>query len=172
MTNVSALIATAVLLLDLPAVVVRSVVIAPLIGPAMAASVGTVLDEEPLFVRGMRPQALGLVLAVGSAALFGLLLRFSPLIPPGTDVLAIPQVRERLAPDVLSLAVALGAGRRGRLPDLRGRLVRRERRRHGFDHGRSSLRPGPVTVRDRLEVGELRGGATLPARTPRELPAF
>jgi hypothetical protein len=150
MTNVSALIATAVLLLDLPAVVVRSMVIAPLIGPAMAASVGT----------------------VGSAALFGLLLRFSPLIPPGTDVLAIPQVRERLAPDVLSLAVALGAGRRGRLPDLRGRLVRRERRRHGFDHGRSSLRPGPVTVRDRLEVGELRGGATLPALTPRELPAF
>jgi uncharacterized hydrophobic protein (TIGR00341 family) len=110
MTVVSSLIATAGLLLDSPAVVVGSMVIAPLIGPAMAASVGTVLDDETLFVRGVRLQALGLALAVGSAALFALLLRFSLLIPPGTDVLAVPQVRERLAPDVLSLAVALGAG--------------------------------------------------------------
>ncbi len=110
MTVVSSLIATAGLMLDSPAVVVGSMVIAPLIGPAMAASVGTVLDDHDLFARGVRLQALGLALAVGSAGLFALLLRFTLLVPPGTDVLTIPQIRERLAPDFLSLAVALGAG--------------------------------------------------------------
>ena len=84
MTVVSAVIATAGLLLDSPATVVGSMVIAPLIGPAMAASVGTVVDDSDLFRRGGRMQALG----------------------PST----IGQVRERLAPDFLSLAVALGAG--------------------------------------------------------------
>ncbi|MFC6726575.1 DUF389 domain-containing protein, partial [Halobium palmae] len=43
MTVVSAVVATAGVLLDSPAVVVGSMVIAPLVGPAMAASVGTVV---------------------------------------------------------------------------------------------------------------------------------
>ena len=110
LTVVSAVIATAGLLLDSPAVVVGSMVIAPLIGPAMAASVGTVLDDPELFVRGVKLQIVGLVLAIGSAAAFALVLRGTLLIPPGIEVTEIPQVRERLAPDVLSLAVALGAG--------------------------------------------------------------
>ncbi|MGB9986761.1 TIGR00341 family protein [Salarchaeum japonicum] len=110
MTVVSAVIATAGLLLDSPATVVGSMVIAPLIGPAMAASVGTVVDDSDLFRRGVRMQALGLGLAVGAAAVFALGVRTLNLIPPGLDPSTIGQVRERLAPDFLSLAVALGAG--------------------------------------------------------------
>ncbi|WP_435362841.1 TIGR00341 family protein [Haloarchaeobius sp. DYHT-AS-18] len=109
LTVVSVVIATAGVLLDSAAVVVGSMVIAPLIGPAMAASVGTVLDDADLFSRGARLQILGLVLAVVAAAAFAALLRTLHLIPP-MDILVVGQVQERLRPDILSLAVALGAG--------------------------------------------------------------
>ena len=110
MTVVSALIATAGLLLDSPAVVVGSMVIAPLIGPAMATSVGTVVDDTEMFRRGVKLQVLGLVLAVVSAGLFAYLVRSVHLIPPLADVTSVPEIRERIAPDFLSLVVALGAG--------------------------------------------------------------
>jgi uncharacterized hydrophobic protein (TIGR00341 family) len=110
MTVVSAVIATAGLLLDSPAVVVGSMVIAPLLGPAMAAAVGTVVDDADLFARGVKLQALGLTVAVLAAAVFAALVKAANLVPPGLTVTAIPEVRERLAPDFLSLVVALGAG--------------------------------------------------------------
>ncbi|MFB6184395.1 MAG: TIGR00341 family protein [Haloarculaceae archaeon] len=113
MTLISAVIATAGLLLDSPAVVVGSMVIAPLVGPAMASAVGTVLDDNDLFVRGMKLQVSGLLLAVVGAAAFAAVARSLHLIPPFTDVTAIPEVRERLTPDFLSLVVALGAGAAG-----------------------------------------------------------
>ncbi|SEO35652.1 TIGR00341 family protein [Halorientalis persicus] len=115
MTVISAIIATAGLLLDSPAVVVGSMVIAPLIGPAMAASVGTVLDEDELFVRGVKLQVLGMLLAVVSAAAFAVFVRYARLVPPGIEITQVPEIRERLAPDFLSLAVALGAGVAGAL---------------------------------------------------------
>ncbi|ODR80506.1 TIGR00341 family protein [Haladaptatus sp. W1] len=110
MTIVSAVVATAGLLLDSPAVVVGSMVIAPLVGPALSASIGTVLDDRDLFRRGVRLQVLGVVLAVASAAAFATLVRFIPLFPPGTDVTRIPEVAIRISPDFLSLIIALGAG--------------------------------------------------------------
>ncbi|UVE50854.1 TIGR00341 family protein [Haloferax larsenii] len=114
MTVISAVVATAGLLLDSPAVVVGSMVIAPLVGPAMAASVGTVVDDDEMFVRGVRLQGFGGILAVGSAALFALVLKETGAVPLATpEVLAIPEVSERLSPDVLSLAIALGAGAAG-----------------------------------------------------------
>ncbi len=59
MTIISAIIATAGLLLDSPAVVVGSMVIAPLIGPAMTANVGTVVDDHEMFIQASnsRPSA-------------------------------------------------------------------------------------------------------------------
>jgi len=113
MTVVSALIATAGLLLDSPAVVVGSMVIAPLVGPAMAASVGTVVNDREMFRRGVRLQILGLVVAVATAAVFALVVRFTNLVPPIADVTTVPEIRERVAPDFLSLVVALGAGAAG-----------------------------------------------------------
>jgi len=109
LTVVSAVIATAGLLLDSPAVVVGSMVIAPLIGPAMAASVGTIVVDDEMFARGVKLQAAGLLLSVASAAAFAWVVKTVHLVPPFTDVAAIPQVRERLSPDFLSLAVAVGA---------------------------------------------------------------
>jgi uncharacterized hydrophobic protein (TIGR00341 family) len=116
MTLISTVVATAGLLVDSPAVVVGSMVIAPLIGPAMATSVGTVVDDEELFDRGVRLQVLGGVLAVAGAALFAFAVRWAGIVPlTATEVFAIGEVRERLSPDVLSLAVALGAGVAGAL---------------------------------------------------------
>ncbi|MHB9287047.1 TIGR00341 family protein [Halobacteriales archaeon Cl-PHB] len=110
MTVVSAVIATAGLLLDSPAVVVGSMVIAPLIGPAMAASVGTVVNDTDLFRRGVRLQISGLLVAILSATVFGLFIRYAHLIPPLPDVFEVQQISERVAPDALSLIVALGSG--------------------------------------------------------------
>ena len=112
---ISAVVATAGVLLDSPAVVVGSMVIAPLIGPAMATSVGTVVDDSEMFVRGLKLQILGFTFAVASAAGFAALARGIYLVPPGVDVLSIDQVEGRLNPDFLSLAVALGAGAAGAL---------------------------------------------------------
>ncbi|NHX34995.1 TIGR00341 family protein [Halolamina sp. R1-12] len=116
MTAISAVVATAGLLIDSPAVVVGSMVIAPLIGPAMATSVGSVVDDRELFVRGIKLQLVGAVLAVGSAAAFAGLLRFGNVVPLGVaEVFAIGEVRERLSPGVPSLVVALAAGFAGAL---------------------------------------------------------
>ena len=110
MTVLSSIVATAGLLLGSAATVVGSMVIAPLIGPAMAASVGTVVDDHELFRRGVRLQISGVLVAVASAAAFAAFLRFTNLVPPGLEPLTIDEIRERLAPNVLVLAVALGSG--------------------------------------------------------------
>jgi uncharacterized hydrophobic protein (TIGR00341 family) len=115
MTVVSVVIATAGLLLDSPSVVVGSMVIAPLIGPAMATTVGTVLDDRDLFLRGLKLQVLGFSLAIVTAALFALFVRYVHLVPPGIEILAIEEIGERVTPDFLSLAIALGAGVAGAL---------------------------------------------------------
>jgi uncharacterized hydrophobic protein (TIGR00341 family) len=110
MTVISAVIATAGLLLDSPATVVGSMVIAPLIGPAMSAAIGTVVDDEDMFRRGVRMQVIGVAVAVAAATLFAFLLRTFALVPPGLDPLQLAEVSERLAPNVLVLVVAIGAG--------------------------------------------------------------
>ncbi len=110
MTVISALVATAGLLLDSAAVVVGSMVIAPLIGPALAASVGTVINDRDLFRQGIAYQAAGVVLAIGSAAVFAWLLKTLGVVPPGTEIAAIGEVSKRFTPGLLLLVVALGAG--------------------------------------------------------------
>jgi uncharacterized hydrophobic protein (TIGR00341 family) len=116
LTVVSAMVATAGLLLDSPAVVVGSMVIAPLIGPAMATSTGSVVDDRDLLLRGVKLQVAGGLLAVLGAAAFALFLRGTNVVPLETaEVFAIDEVRERLVPDVLSLVIALGAGVAGAL---------------------------------------------------------
>ncbi|WP_290812683.1 TIGR00341 family protein [Halovivax sp.] len=110
LTVVSAIVATAGLLLDSPAIVVGSMVIAPLIGPALGASVGSVLNDEGLFHKSLKYQAIGVVVAILAAAVFAWLARVTNVVPPGLDLMAVDEISERLAPDLLALAVALGAG--------------------------------------------------------------
>lgn len=115
MTVVSAVIATAGVLMDSAAVVVGSMVLAPLIGPSLAASVGTVLDDEGLAQTGIRLQLLGVFLAILAATIFAVGVNVINLVPPDLVIVEVGQVDERLAPDFLALAIALGAGIAGAL---------------------------------------------------------
>ena len=110
MTIVSALVATAGLLLNSAAVVVGSMVIAPFVGPAMATSVGTIVNDDEMFSRGLRLQVLGLVLAISAAFAFAFVVQYIHLVPPLEDVTSITEISERVAPDFLSLVIAIGAG--------------------------------------------------------------
>lgn len=120
LTLISAVIATAGMLLDSPATVVGSMVIAPLIGPSLAASVGTVLNDRPLLHRGVKLQVLGIVVAISSAAVFALLARYLFLVPPELDILELSEINERALPNFLVLAIALGAGVAGMLSLMTG----------------------------------------------------
>ncbi|MDQ2051156.1 TIGR00341 family protein [Natronolimnohabitans sp. A-GB9] len=123
MTIISAVVATAGLFLDSPAVVVGSMVIAPLIGPALGLSVGSVIDDEELFRESLWYQIVGIVLAIAAAAVFAWLVRMTNIVPPGLDLLAVDEISERLAPDLLSLAIALGAGVAGIISIATGTAV-------------------------------------------------
>lgn len=120
MTVLSGIIATAGLLLDSPATVVGSMVIAPLIGPAMAAAVGSVVGDSELFRRGIVLQMLGVLVAIMAATAFSIFVQLTNLVPPGLDPLSFSEVEERLSPNFLSLAVAIGAGVAGALSLMTG----------------------------------------------------
>ncbi|SFB95998.1 TIGR00341 family protein [Halobiforma haloterrestris] len=107
---VSTIIATAGLLLDSAATIIGAMVVAPLMGPALAASVGVVVDDEELAARGVVLQVAGLAATVATAAVLGWLLRGTVLLPPGFDITAVPQIRERITPNVIALFLALGSG--------------------------------------------------------------
>jgi uncharacterized hydrophobic protein (TIGR00341 family) len=116
----STVIATTGLLLDSAATIIGAMVVAPLMGPAISASVGTILDEPRMARRGAVLQVTGLLAAVAVAAVLGWLLQQSILIPPDLDIRTIPQVAERTSPNFLSLFLALGSGLAGAISIMRG----------------------------------------------------
>ena len=116
----STIIATTGLLLDSAATIIGAMVVAPLMGPAISASVGTILDDQRMTSRGVALQVTGLLAAIATAALMGWLLQETILIPPDLDIRTIPQVAERTSPNFLSLFLALGSGLAGAISIMRG----------------------------------------------------
>ncbi|ELZ75755.1 hypothetical protein C454_18904 [Haloferax gibbonsii ATCC 33959] len=116
----STIIAATGLLLDSAATIIGAMVVAPLMGPAVSASVGAVLADRQMASRGVVLQVLGLLAAIATAAVFGVVLQETILIPPGLDIQSIPQVAERTSPNVLSLFLALGSGIAGAISIMRG----------------------------------------------------
>lgn len=116
---VSTLIATTGLLLDSAATIIGAMVIAPLMGPAISASVGAVLADSDMTSRGVTLQVTGLLTVVLTAACLGVLLNETVLLPP-VDIRTIPQVLERTSPNFLSLFLALGSGVAGAVSIIRG----------------------------------------------------
>ncbi len=110
-TVVSAIVACAGLLTNSAAVVVGSMVIAPLLGPAVGASVGSIVNDEELFRTSVLAQCLGLVLAVLSATVFAYFVKLT--IMPTVDLKTLDEVISRVNPGALSLIVALGSGAAG-----------------------------------------------------------
>jgi uncharacterized hydrophobic protein (TIGR00341 family) len=116
----STIIATTGLLLDSAATIIGAMVVAPLMGPAISASVGTILDDQRMASRGVALQVSGLIAAILTAAIMGWLLQQTILIPPQLDIRTIPQVAERTSPNFLSLFLALGSGLAGAISIMRG----------------------------------------------------
>lgn len=106
----SSIIATAGLVTNSAATIIGAMVVAPLMGPALTASVGVVVADDSLASRGVLLQVLGVGLTVVTAAVLGYALRGTILLPPDLEITTIPEVNERVTPTVLSLFLALGSG--------------------------------------------------------------
>lgn len=115
MTAISAVVATAGVLLDSLAVLVGAMVIAPLLGPAMASSVATVLDDRRLFSRGVRLQLVGTVVALTSALGFATFARTSSVVSAAVDLEASLGLGSHGLPPSLLVTVAICAGVAGGL---------------------------------------------------------
>ena len=115
MTVLSAVVALAGLLLDSPALVVGSMVIAPQVGSALTAAVGVVLADRGMIRSGLRAQVVGLAVAVAGAAAVGWLVQAASFVPGALDVTTVTQISQRISPGALSLVVGLVAGAAGSL---------------------------------------------------------
>ncbi|WP_126661463.1 DUF389 domain-containing protein [Haloterrigena salifodinae] len=113
MTVLSAIVATAGLLLDSPAIVVGSMVIAPQVSAALTGTVGLVLDDRDMIAGGLTSLAMGLVVAIASAFAFAWLVRSGGIVPSTIDITAIVQVQNRISPGLLALVVGVCAGAAG-----------------------------------------------------------
>ena len=113
MTLLSAVVAAAGLLMNSPAIVVGSMVIAPLVGSALTASVGLVLDDRGMIRSGLSSQVFGLALAIVGAGVFGAVIRNAGFVPPTLNVATINQISQRISPGLLSLVVGVAAGAAG-----------------------------------------------------------
>ncbi|MBZ6495441.1 TIGR00341 family protein [Natrinema longum] len=120
MLLISAVVATAGLLADSPAVVIGAMVIAPLLGPALAANIGIVTGDSRLKRTGFTYQIAGVAMVVVSSIALAMLARLAGLEPAGVDIVVATELEERVAPNLFSLAVALGAGIAGILSLTRG----------------------------------------------------
>jgi uncharacterized hydrophobic protein (TIGR00341 family) len=116
----STMIATTGLLLDSAATIIGAMVVAPLMGPAISASAGTILDDQQMAARGVKLQVTGLIAAIATGAILGWVFQQTILIPPQLDIQSIPQVAERTSPNFLSLFLALGSGIAGAISIIRG----------------------------------------------------
>ena len=115
----STIIATAGLLLDSVATIIGAMVVAPLMGPAITASVGTVVDDRKLASRGVVLQVTGLVMAIAVSALVGFFIKESFFLPPGLDIRDVTQIAERISPNFLYVLLALGSGLAGAISVIR-----------------------------------------------------
>jgi len=113
MIVLSAVIAAAGLLIDSPAVVVGSMVIAPIVGPVLTATVGATVGDRQMLLDSLWLQAVGLVFAVGGAALFAAAVFFGGASPSTLDITSLNLVGVRMSPGLLAAVVGLAAGAAG-----------------------------------------------------------
>lgn len=113
LTFLSALVATAGLLLDAPALVVGSMVIAPMVGSALIASLGTVFTDRDMIAQGFKTQIFGLGVAILASIAFGVFLKSGVFLPPSLRPSTTTQIAQRISPGLLSLVIGVCAGAAG-----------------------------------------------------------
>jgi uncharacterized hydrophobic protein (TIGR00271 family) len=110
MIFLSAIIAGAGLLVGSPAIVIGSMVIAPLVGPVLTATVGAVAGDRPMLIDSIRIQALGLIAGVIGAVLFGFVVKTIGIAPSSLDITSLQLISLRAAPTPFSIIVGAAAG--------------------------------------------------------------
>lgn len=110
MIFLSAAIAALGLLVDSPAIVVGAMVIAPLVGPVLTATVGAIAGDRTMLAHSLRMQALGIVAAIVGAFLTVLSVRAIGLVPAPLEISSIELIGIRMAPTPLSILVGFAAG--------------------------------------------------------------
>lgn len=97
--------------LDNTAAVIGAMVVAPLLGPNMAFSLGLVLGDRALIRRSLQSTGVGLVLALALAALLGVAIGVDP---------ATPELFARTQVGIWDLVLAFAAGCAGALAHSTG----------------------------------------------------
>lgn len=116
MIVISAFVATLGLMMNSTAVVIGAMVIAPLLGPSIAASVGTVMGDTVLFRKGIMSTTLGLLIVIIAAALTAAFVNSLQLLPPLFDISIeeLPsEIKERTTLNILIVGLALASGAAG-----------------------------------------------------------
>jgi uncharacterized hydrophobic protein (TIGR00341 family) len=116
MIIISAFVVTLGLLMNSTAVVIGAMVIAPLLGPSIAASVGTVMGDTALFRKGIVSTTLGLTIVIIAAAITAAFVNAIQLLPPVVDINIeeLPsEMAERTTLNILIVGLALASGAAG-----------------------------------------------------------
>ncbi|SFG81470.1 TIGR00341 family protein [Halopelagius inordinatus] len=113
MIFLSAVIAAGGLLVDSPAVVVGSMVIAPIVGPVMTASVGAVTGDRKMLANSIWIQAAGLVTGIVAAGAFSYVLLALGFVPSTLDITSVELIGLRISPGFVTMVVGLTAGAAG-----------------------------------------------------------
>ncbi len=113
MMVLSAIVATAGILLGSPAVVVGSMVIAPIVSPMLTASVGAVRNDRDMLLRSLHMQAIGLGVAILTGALFAWLIKEFQAVPVRLALEQMALLSLRISPSILSIVVGISAGAAG-----------------------------------------------------------
>lgn len=111
MVGLSAVVASAGLMMGDTAVIIGAMVIAPLLGPNMALAFATTLGDLDLGRSALVSTAAGVAVAFGVAVLIGFFLAVDP---------SGPEIAPRTEPGFGHLALALAAGAAGALALTRG----------------------------------------------------
>ncbi|MFP4661076.1 MAG: TIGR00341 family protein [Halanaerobiales bacterium] len=109
----SAIISSLGLLLDNVAVIVGSMIIAPVLGPILAITIGIVLGDIKMVRKGISAEILAVITAVLVGAIFGLLF-------PNVGI--TDSLRVRMYPTIADLIIAMAAGGAGAYSLVKGQL--------------------------------------------------
>lgn len=110
MTVLGVVVATSGLLLNSPAVVVGSMVLAPQLGAALTATVGIVTNDQEMIVNGLAEQLTGLWLGLSASVVLGIFLRMTMVVTPSLSITTLGQIGSRTSPGLLSVVISVAAG--------------------------------------------------------------
>ena len=113
MMVLSAVVATAGLFLGSPAVVVGSMVIAPIVSPVLTADVGIVRNDRDMLIRSLHMQLFGLAVAIVAAAAFAFLMREFHVVPLALNIEQMELMSLRISPSILAVVIGVTAGAAG-----------------------------------------------------------